>query len=110
VCGAEGDASLAVHAVFVFATDDIVFGVVAVGFVGALVHANFAADTLLFVAFYYVIWEQVTFRYCLASSLAVTSMSFLPPTLPITGSPPLGVQSLSSIGDTKRIDASSDDR
>jgi hypothetical protein len=41
---------VAVHAVLVFAADNVVFSVVAVGFVGALVHADFAADALLFVA------------------------------------------------------------
>jgi hypothetical protein len=53
----ERDATLTVDAIFVFAADFVVFGVVAVGVVGALVNADFASDAFVFVAFYDVFWR-----------------------------------------------------
>lgn len=46
---------MAVDTVFVLAADNVVFGVVGVGFVCALVDADFAADAPLFIAFYKVL-------------------------------------------------------
>ena len=43
---------MTVYAVFVFAADYVVFFVVAVGFVGALINADFASDAFVFVTFY----------------------------------------------------------
>ncbi len=52
----EGNASLAIYAVFVFAANYVVLGVVAVGFIGALVNADFASDAFIFVSFHNKFW------------------------------------------------------
>ncbi len=64
VGGAESYASLAVDAVFVFADDGVGFRVVAVGFICALVDADFASDAFVVVAFNEVFGVDVAFHYC----------------------------------------------
>jgi hypothetical protein len=59
----ESYASLAVNAVLIFAADSVGFGVVEVGFVCALVNADFAAYTTFLVSFNYVFWLDVGFHF-----------------------------------------------
>ena len=102
VCGAEGYASLAVNAVFVFADYGVGFWVVAVTVVGALVGAYFAADAASGVAFDEVFGVDVAFHFIVPPVLKFFSRA-------ITGSPPRGHQNRSSWGETSRIAASSEE-
>jgi hypothetical protein len=65
--GAEGDATLAVDAVLVFANYGVGFWVIAVTVVGALVGAYFAAYASAWVAFDEVFGVDVAFHLLLAS-------------------------------------------
>jgi hypothetical protein len=58
----EGGAPLAVHAVLAFAYHAVVFFIIAVGVVAALVHADFASDTTVWVTFYDVFWANIAFH------------------------------------------------
>jgi hypothetical protein len=49
---AKGNTALAVGAVFVLAANNVVFKIIVMRFVGALVHADFTADTPLLISFH----------------------------------------------------------
>ena len=72
---AHGYAALAVDAVFIFAAHFVVFFVVAVGFVGALVDADFAAYAALLVSLDQVLWKYVSFHDYLFAPIAVSIAS-----------------------------------
>ena len=97
----KSHAALAVNTVLVFAANVVSFRIVAVGLVGALVNAYFAAYAPFFVSFNEVFRHYIGFHYFEPPGLFLS--------LQTTGSPPLGHQNLSMFGETNRMAHSSED-
>jgi hypothetical protein len=60
LCGTQGDTPLAVHTVLIYAVKNVIFLVIVVSIIGALIHADFAADTTILISFYDVFWGNIT--------------------------------------------------
>jgi hypothetical protein len=99
---------MAVDTVFVVAVDYVIFGIIVMGFVSALVHANLASYALVLVSFnnefrFYVALHFFAFEDEIARGFKVLS-------LPMTGSPPRGLQTLSRFREMSWMADSSEDK
>ena len=99
---AEDDTSMAIHTVLVTTFDSIVLFVVVVCIVATLVDADLTADASLIAALYDELWFYVALQ-------AATNIGFTFFRVATTGSPPIGLQTLSSVGSIARMAASSEE-
>jgi uncharacterized paraquat-inducible protein A len=110
VGGAESYASLAVNTVLFLTAYSVGFLVVEMRIVGALVNANFATYAALLVSFNEVFGYYVGFHCITPPARISEALLLLLFSLATTGSPPLGHQNLSRLGETNRIADSSEDK
>jgi hypothetical protein len=97
-----------VNTVLISAVDLIIFSIIIMRVVSALVYADFAAYALLLITFHNEFRFYVTLHFL---TLAATiSMGFMVSSLPMTGSPPRGLQTLSKFEATSWMADSSEDK